>query len=460
MSSSTFAIAVAAALAALATTTLAQAQSARADGYRGIWYRIANRKADVAYSGGLGTYPPHVRPMAVYDKAANQTFFVYGGAAPDNDQNLRILIGSYDHKTGLVSRPTVIRDCGDFSDAHANPSLMLDAAGHLWVFAAQRHQFDGKIVRSVKPHSIDAFEEVGGCAAYPQPWALPKMGLFLLETKYTGGRETYWRTRPDGGDWSPQRQLTHEGHYASSFADGRTLYVALDWHNRSSDWRTNLYLIKTADAGRTWTTIDGKPLETPLAFPVNPALIRDYHAEKRYIFLNDVKVDRAGNAMVLCATSGGGAYQPGPRGDPRRWTLARFDGKAWSYHEIAPIDHNYDYGNLHVEADGTLVAIGPTDPGPQPGWCGGEMVLWTSRDQGRTWSKKPLTAGSARNHTFARIPLNAHEGFFAFWADGDPTKPSPSDLYFATRDGAVFRLPRQMDGDTARPEPLPRPRGD
>ena len=82
--------------------------------------------------------------------------------------------------------------------------------------------------------------------------------------------------------------------------------------------------------------------------------------------------------------------------------------------------------------------------------------MWTSRDQGATWERvRQLTRDSRLNHTYARKPVNAHPDFYALWADGSPLEPTPSSLYFATREGRVFRLPREMTGPTAFPEPVP-----
>ena len=119
-------------------------------------------------------------------------------------------------------------------------------------------------------------------------------------------------------------------------------------------------------------------------------------------------------------------------------------------------DHNYDHGSLYIEADGTWRVIAPLAPGPQPWGTGGDMEMWTSRDQGTNWTKvKVLTSGSKTNHTYARKPVNAHPDFYALWADGSPLEPTPSSLYFATQAGRVFRLPAHMTGATAKPEPLP-----
>jgi hypothetical protein len=425
----------------------------RLDGYRGIWYQIS-KGSNVAYSGGLGTYPPHIRPLAVYAAEANKTFFVWGGAGSPQGQHLRIMISYYDHQTGMVPRPVVVRDAGRMGDAHANPSMTIDPQGHIWVFAARRHGFPGHIYRSVKPYDISAFRQLGNVDAYPQAWPVTGQGMLLLETAYSGGRGNHWRTTRDGQTWTEPQRLFRGGNYASSFEHNGRIFVASDWHNRGSDNRTNVYMVMTGNLGQTWTNITGEPITTPMRFPDNPALVRDYNADNRYVFLNDMKVDHQGHPMILYVSSRSGAYGPGPGGDPRHWTLARWDGRAWQFSLITRVDHNYDYGNIHVEADGTCVAVGPTERGPQPATTGGEIAMWVSKDQGRTWTReRQLTRNSSYNHTFVRIPLQPHPDFFAFWTDGHTGQRSESRLYFTTRDGKVFRLPPAMTGEYARPEP-------
>jgi hypothetical protein len=94
--------------------------------------------------------------------------------------------------------------------------------------------------------------------------------------------------------------------------------------------------------------------------------------------------------------------------------------------------------------------------GPQPWGAGGEMVLWSSRDEGKTWTRKQtLTRRSEFNHSYARRPLNARDPFFAFWADGNPNQLSPSRLYFGDSSGThVWRLPYTFPegADWAAPE--------
>jgi hypothetical protein len=91
--------------------------------------------------------------------------------------------------------------------------------------------------------------------------------------------------------------------------------------------------------------------------------------------------------------------------------------------------------------------------GPQNYNTGGEMEMWESKDQGKTWTKlKMLTWNSEYNHTYARRPVSVHPDFYAFWADGHGREPSESRLYFCDQHGNVYRLPQKMDGDFAKPE--------
>ena len=80
-------------------------------------------------------------------------------------------------------------------------------------------------------------------------------------------------------------------------------------------------------------------------------------------------------------------------------------------------------------------------------------MRWKSKDKGKTWKRDiNLTSGSARNHGYVRRPQNANPGFYAFWADGNPDEPSPSRLFFCTKDGKVYRMPYEMKDEWAAPE--------
>jgi hypothetical protein len=429
---------------------------ARANGYRGIWFTLGQfSEYGDKYSGGLGTYTAKHVPMAVHAPRAGKTFFVYGGC-PRGERRLLAMAGCYDHATGLVPRPTVVHDKGEVNDPHDNPTLCLDGDGYVWVFVSGRGRVrPGHKYRSHDPYSIDAFERVGEEEmAYPQPWWIADRGFLHLFTKYTGVRELYWNTSPDGRRWSPHRKLAGMGgHYQTSRRLGRRVVTAFNMHpDGDVDRRTNLYYAETSDLGEAWTTAGGEDLRPPLIDPVCAALVRDYRREGRLVYLKDLTFDPAGQPVILYVTSAG--HRPGPKGDPRIWTVARWTGEEWAFHDVTRSTHNYDTGCL--DASGAVwTIIGPTEPGPQHWGTGGEMALWQSADQGATWARRRrLTVGSRYNHSYARRPIDAHHDFCAFWSDGHADEPSDCRLYFCDRKGNVRVLPETMASEFAEPSRL------
>jgi len=427
----------------------------RAEGYRGIWFELGQKSAHGdKYSGGLGTYTSSHNPMAVYVPSVNKTFFTYGGTTEMGARHLLIMVSYFDHSTGLVPRPVVVHDKQGVDDPHDNASLQIGPDGHVWIFVSGRaKKRPGSKYRSTKPYCIDEFsclpeEEM----TYPQPWFVEGQGWMHLFTKYTKGRELYWETSADGVHWSEDRKLAGiGGHYQVS---GQRNGLVATFFNRHPggdvDRRTDLYYAQTTDLGLTWTTITGAKIALPLSSPDNDARVIDFSAQNLNMYACDLNFDREGRPLLLYVTSHG--HQPGPENDPREVRLTRWDGTAWQTHTVSRTDHNYDMGSLWVEG-GVWKVIAPTLSGPQPWGGGGEMCLWTSDDGGANWSlTREITRQSPRNHNYARRPRAAHDPFFAFWADGNPDSFSESHLYFCDSTGShVWRLPYDMDGETARP---------
>lgn len=432
--------------------------AAAVNGYRGIWYsnQPTSDEYRYKYSGGFATYPQQHVPIAIYSAAANRTFFCYGGTTSKVNE-LSCMVAFYDHKTGTVPRPRVVT-VKRTGDAHENPTLSIDGSGHLWIFCNTHGPAKNSyIFRSVSPYSIDEFEQVAHTNfSYSQPWFVPNQGFLFLHTRYTSGKRfLHGMTSSDGRTWSAASPLAavEMGHYQISNRLGGRVATVFNYHPALGglNARTNLYYLETIDMGRTWTNAAGKAIATPITDKHNDALVFDYEAEQRLVYLKDITFDSAGRPIVLYLTSKG--YEPGAQNGPREWYTARWNDKTWERRAFTTSDHNYDFGSLYVE-DGMWRIIAPTEPGPQPFGTGGEMVIWTSRDEGRTWSKfKQLTHGSRFNHTYARRPVDANPQFYAIWADGNPLERSESSLYFTNRDGShVWRLPTQMTGDSAAPE--------
>ncbi len=391
----------------------------------------------------------------------NNTYFTYGGTPSANERVLQIMVGCYDHETGLVSRPTFVFAAPGVDDPHDNATLSIDEEGHVWVFVSGRNVTrQGRTFRGELPFSIERFEPVHvGTFTYPQPRWFEGRGFLHLFTKYTNGRELYWSTSRNGDTWTTDKRLAGiGGHYQVSGRHGDRVGTAFNRHpNGIVDQRTDLYYVQTDDLGETWRTAAGVTVSTPITSANSAARVRNYSSEGRLVYVQDMTFDAEGRPAILYVTSSN--YRPGPDGAPRRWEIAHWQGTQWVFREVTTSTHNYDVGFLRIEDDGVWRVYGPTETGPQQWGTGGEIALWESLDTGATWTKvRDLTRGSERNHGYVRHPLNAHPDFYAYWADGNPDMLSPSHLYFSNRDGdRVYRLPYDMGDDFAAPQLVPVP---
>ena len=454
------------------TLTLNQPMSS----YRGIWY--SNQPTDDAYrykySGGLGTYPSNHYPFAVYAPEVEKTFFCYGGTDADGTTLLH-MVSHYDHATGTVPKPTLLLDKRT-DDAHDNPVLNLDEQGYVWVFSTSHGtERPSYIHRSTQPYDVTHFERViatkqeDGQAvpldnfSYLQMYHVPDAGFLGLFTHYDRNvlpahpnrprRTTAFMTSADGVRWSEWRDIgaIAEGHYQTSGQQGQKVATAFNYHpagqqERGLNLRTNLYYLETSDFGRTWQAADGAAVALPLTEVQTPALVHDYEAEGKLVYIHDVNFDEAERPIILFLISNG--FASGPDNGPRAWHTAHWNGTEWDIRPLTTSDNNYDVGSLYVE-DGSWKVIGPTEVGPQPYNTGGEVAMWTSEDQGSTWRRKVLTRGSNRNHSYVRRPLRAHPDFYAFWADGHGRQKSASTLHFANQAGMVYRLPTTLNDPTS-----------
>ena len=438
------------------------------DGYRGIWFDLG-QASDYGskYSGGLGTYTMKHIPMSIYASEVDRTYFVYGGTPDQNRKYLLCMIGCYDHKTHQLQKPRIIMDKGvsGVANPHDDPTIQIDKEGYIWVFVSGRgNKRPGVRYRSVNPYDITAFEYVNeSVMAYPQVMYHKDKGFFLFFTRYDGTRQLFWQTSEDGVNWSDYKQLasikeegqSNSGHYQISNICGTKLCTAFNRHiNGNVDTRTNVYYLQSTDWGQTWTTVDGTPVEVPVTKWDSNCLVRDYQRtdQTHNCYIKDLNFDQEGNPVILYLTSRN--HKTGPDGGTRQWHTLHWKGTQWEESLITTSTHCYDSGSLWIEGQDWVV-IAPTDAGPSYWGAGGEVVRWRSTDQGKTWIKeKNLTSGSAMNHTYMRRPWNCADGFYSFWADGDPDKFTRSNLYFCDKAGKVWRMPYSFTAEWAAPETL------
>ncbi len=449
--------------------------NAKDTGYRGIWYMNQPLKNEYRYkySGGLGTYCAKHRPFAVYCPEVKKTFFCYGGTPDGERENKTLLhmVSYYDHRTGMVPRPTILLD-KHTTDAHDNPVIAVDKEGLIWIFSTSHGTSRPSYIHhSVRPYDVNEFVQVPATkikedrqvpmtnVSYMQPWYVSGQGFVAFFTRYNypAARTACFMTSPDGVHWSRWQRLAaiDRGHYQISIANKSKAGSALNYHPQATglNWRTNLYYLETTDFGESWHAADGSDVTIPLTKPQNAALVHDYEKEGLLVYLKDIRFDASGHPVILFITSKG--FEAGPKNDPRTWTTARWTGKEWTIRPAFNSDNNYDMGSLYLDADGTWRIIGPTETGPQPYNPGGEMAAWQSKDQGATWKKTgQITQASSFNHTYAREPVNAHDDFCALWADGHGRQPSQSSIYFCDRAGNAYRLPREMTAPFMKPEKL------
>ena len=432
------------------------------DGYRGIWFELGQKcEYGDKYSGALGTYTAKHVPLAIYSPEADKTFFVYGGTKTKDEQYLLCMIGEFDHKTEKVSKPTVVYDKQGVKDPHDNPSIMIDDENYIWVFVSGRGtRRPGYKLRSTKPLNIEEFEIVTNEEfTYPQPWNT-SLGYFHFFTKYTGYRNLYFESSSDGINWTEDKLLAaiaekdgeDSGHYqTSSVFDNKILGTFFSRHPQgTADKRTDLYYIQTSDLGITWTTINEVKLKLPITQVDSPARVVDYASKAKNVYVKDMQYDFEGNPACLYIRSNG--FEPGPGSAPYEWCITKWDGIEWQTYVVCESDHNYDMGSLYISKENWKI-VGPTENGPQPWGVGGELALWESIDNGKTWNKeKELTKNSTHSHSYVRRPLNYKAPFCYFWASGHSHNFSKSELYFGDFDGNIWKLPYVMENDYEKAE--------
>ena len=432
----------------------------KVNGYRGIWFEL-NQKHPYGdkYSGGLATYTADHFPIAIYAEEVNKTFFVYGGTVDQDQRHLLCMIGCFDHKSNLLEKPTVVYDKNGVDDPHDNSAILIDKQGYIWVFVSGRNtKRPGLKYCSEKPYSIESFKQITmEEMTYPQPWKLDE-GMIHLFTKYTGIRELYFETSEDGYTWSKDKKLVGikapgdklSGHYQVSQGYGNKVGTFFNRHpNGNNDKRTDIYYIQTINMGKTWTTVDEKEVQIPVSKVEDPTRVINYADRGENVYISDMGYDNQGHPVCLYLTSKG--HEPGPQNAPYMWHVTRWNGKEWITSEIGTSDHNYDMGSLYILPDKWLV-VAPLVNGPQLWGTGGELAIYQSIDQGKSWTKtKQLTCNSPRNHGYVRRPLQAHDPFYFFWADGNPHEFSISKLYFGDSKGNVWQMPYSFSGKTAEP---------
>lgn len=431
-----------------------------ARGYFGLSYH-GDEKVTLVPAGGLATYGPQHGPVAVHSARARQTFFVFSGS-PDPQQpgRMQTVIGSYDHKAGKLGVPVVLAESEALPQAGA--SLALDGDGRLWVFMPSIKAGEpGRILRASETDALApaGFEQVTTLPfEAPNAWYVEGKGFVLVfERAADGRRELCATTSPDGKTWSEPALLAsiQDGCSAVTWRYKGKIGVALNYRRTGGGLPTGVYYIETPDAGKTWVTLDRQPAPLPLKTENSTALVFDYHSTGQSVFLKDLNFDSMGNPTILYLVTRANPNQP--PAPPFIWTTARWLARGWRITGLIQSDNMMDCGVLHFENRSDWRVVAPTDAGAEPNAPGGEVVQWWSDDFGRAWAPLRLTHDSHFNHNFIRRAVDGQPDFYTFWADGAVAIASESRLYFSTREGKVYRMPRDMSGGEGQPELVAEP---
>jgi len=430
-------------------------QNQKMDGYKGIWFSSGEFiEYGYRFSGGAATFASRHKPIAIYSPEVKKTFFVYGGTTNNEERHLLIMASYFDHRFHLVPKPVIVFDKMGVTEPGDNASLSIDSEGYLWVFVSGSGRTrPGIIFRSSEPWSIEKFDRILDREMLaPQAWWIENYGFLMMFSRIAKGLELYFNSSPDGKTWnSSQKIASMGGHMQVAGINNGNLVTVFNYHPGGNlDKRTNLYLLRTGDMGKTWETIDGSIIETPVTDKGSECLIKDFESEGRLVYLNDLNFDREGNPVILAILSRD--VNPGPAGGPREWMIIHWKDQKWNFNKVCESTNNYDMGSLYITEEDWRI-IGPTEPGPQKYGAGGEIALWISMDEGISWEKaRNITTNSLNNNTFVRRPRNAQKDFYAFWTDGDADKFSLSRLYYTnSKCKKVWVLPYEMEDDVARP---------
>ncbi len=341
--------------------------------FQSIWYQLGSSLGPYGakYSGPLGTYSAKHRPMAVFAQGTDTTYFVFGGDA-DGEGRVEVSVGAYSHGTGSITGPVVLLERAD-SNAHRNPTLEIDEHGHIWVFASAHGDRNGRLFRSTQPYRIEQFEDIGEAEfTYPQPHIVGRE-IVLLHTRYSRGREIYRATVTEQGLSEPQLVLGFGGHYVVSETHGNRIGVFFNEHPGGNvDARRSLYYLESDDGGRTWQSVGGQPVTTPVRQAPDSAIVLDSPAGER-VYLKDIDFTADGRPVALFLTSQD--WRPGPQPPPGRilW-IAEWNGEEWVRYSVGFPDHNYDTGSLTRLADGRWVLAHPADETDDEAWVTGGQV--------------------------------------------------------------------------------------
>lgn len=193
--------------------------------------------------------------------------------------------------------------------------------------------------------------------------------------------------------------------YLNTFAQDRSGALVASWTIRESpDWQTNhdLYAARSRDQGRSWLSIDGKPLGPPITRENADALAKVLSLPAKSSLINQTStaVDAAGRPMIATW------WAPrAPEGDHTRqymlywqtpaggWTASRVSDRGAGEAYDATAGHVREMGRPIVlvdKAGRVLVVVRASDAGKPVTDASNRLVVYWSKDR-KTWTRIELS---------------------------------------------------------------------
>ena len=254
-------------------------------------------------------YNNYIAPHAVLEKDLIFTAHQDGQGRP--------IIDAYDIMKKAWRGPVRASNSGLGADTHGNPSITIDAKGHLHVFFGC-HRGAMKHVRSTAPYDITQWEEFPSPtprATYPQSMRMADGSIYLFYR--AGGHKEPWSMRiskDDGRSWSesqpviemrrnfPDKQACSYNAFVpgANYKTVHCFWVYKDDDPRGNKrkyqdmheavYRYNFYYAKRTAEGQ-WIAADGTPMSD---LPVNKPF-----CDKHAMFLNSGEEFTAPKRIVI-----------------------------------------------------------------------------------------------------------------------------------------------------------------
>jgi len=360
-------------------------------------------------------------PRAVHYVGAKDRTYT-GWVAPDGS----IQVASYDHRTG--QRVITTLKARLQIDDHDNPSILVRPDGHLLVFWSTHAGPTMWYRRSARPEDITSWEpeqtiptNTAGSFGYtyPNPQQLSAEGnrLYLF---WRGGNFNPSFSTMDAGSsaWSAARTLIYnpgQRPYIKYAGNGRdTIAMAFtDGHPRNVN--NSIYYAAYRDGALR--RADGSVIRSMADLPIAPS-----DGEKVYdpavsgkAWVHDVALDAADRPVIVYATF--------PTDTDHRYRYARWNGTQWVDRELTPAggsmsvdpsEPNYSGGITLDHEDPSTVYLSRQVNGVF------QVEVWTTPDEGATWSTRVLTPGQARGNYRPISPRGqSGDDLDVVWMHGD-----------------------------------------